>query len=64
MNIYLAGPDVFGPDPIAKGHVLKAICAKHGVNGLYPMDNELVGMEQGSHEQAAYIRTANMNMIK
>ncbi|KAL3420332.1 hypothetical protein PVAG01_08831 [Phlyctema vagabunda] len=63
MKIYLAGPDVFELDPIAKGKMLKALCEKHGVEGLYPMDNELSDAEHGSHAQAASIRSANMDLI-
>ena len=37
-RIYLAGPDVFLPDPVARGAVLKAICARHGLDGVYPLD--------------------------
>jgi nucleoside 2-deoxyribosyltransferase len=38
MRIYLAGPDVFLPDPLARAEILKAICARHGVQGVSPMD--------------------------
>ena len=38
MRIYLAGPDVFLPDPLARGAALKAICARHGAIGVFPMD--------------------------
>src|SRR5216117_2264281 len=39
MKIYLAGPDVFLPDAIEIGRRKAAICARHGVSGLYPLDN-------------------------
>ena len=39
MNIYLAGPDVFLPDAVEIGRRKVAICARHGVTGLYPLDN-------------------------
>jgi len=39
MKIYLAGPDVFLPDAIEIGRRKAAICADHGVTGLYPLDN-------------------------
>jgi nucleoside 2-deoxyribosyltransferase len=39
MKIYLAGPDVFLPDAIEIGRRKAAICIRHGVNGLYPLDN-------------------------
>ena len=38
MRIYLAGPDVFLPEPLARGAALKAICARHGLTGVFPMD--------------------------
>ena len=39
MNIYLAGPDVFLPDAVEIGRRKVAICAAHGLTGLYPLDN-------------------------
>lgn len=38
MRIYLAGPEVFLPDPLAAGAAKKAICAKHGMQGVFPLD--------------------------
>jgi nucleoside 2-deoxyribosyltransferase len=39
MKIYLAGPDVFLPDAVDIGRRKLEICARHGVSGLYPLDN-------------------------
>ena len=39
MKIYLAGPDVFLPDALDIGRRKREICARHGVTGLYPLDN-------------------------
>jgi nucleoside 2-deoxyribosyltransferase len=39
MKIYLAGPDVFLPDAIEIGRRKVGICARHGLTGLYPLDN-------------------------
>jgi nucleoside 2-deoxyribosyltransferase len=39
MKIYLAGPDVFLPDAVAIGRRKVDICARHGLTGLYPLDN-------------------------
>jgi nucleoside 2-deoxyribosyltransferase len=64
MKIYLAGPEVFQQDPIAKGAALKALCTKHGAEGLFPMDNELGDEEHGSIAEATYIRSANMQLIQ
>jgi nucleoside 2-deoxyribosyltransferase len=38
MRLYLAGPDVFLPDPLARAARLKAICARHGLVGVSPLD--------------------------
>jgi nucleoside 2-deoxyribosyltransferase len=39
MKIYLAGPDVFLPDAVEIGRRKAGICARHGLTGLYPLDN-------------------------
>jgi nucleoside 2-deoxyribosyltransferase len=39
MKIYLAGPDVFLPDALEVGQRKVEICARHGLIGLYPLDN-------------------------
>jgi len=38
MRVYLAGPDVFLPDPHGRGATLKGICARHGLAGVFPLD--------------------------
>lgn len=38
MRVYLAGPDVFLPDALARAAMQKAICARHGVVGISPLD--------------------------
>src|ERR1700709_1620826 len=39
MKVYLAGPDVFLPDAIDVGRRKVELCARHGLTGLYPLDN-------------------------
>lgn len=39
MKIYLAGPDVFLPDGLEIGRRKIDICSRHGLIGLYPLDN-------------------------
>src|SRR5258705_5667595 len=39
MKIYLAGPDVFLPDAVDVGRRKVALCARHGLIGLYPLEN-------------------------
>jgi nucleoside 2-deoxyribosyltransferase len=40
-KIYLAGPDVFLPDAVDIGKRKAALCARHGLSGLYPLDNAI-----------------------
>ncbi|NBB09965.1 nucleoside 2-deoxyribosyltransferase [Pseudomonas sp. SLFW] len=62
-RIYLAGFDVFRADAIEHGRYLKTLCEAHGLEGLYPFDNEV---EQGlsPHDTARRICHANIDMIK
>jgi nucleoside 2-deoxyribosyltransferase len=39
-SIYLAGPDVFLPDAVGIGEAKKALCARFGFEGLFPIDND------------------------
>jgi nucleoside 2-deoxyribosyltransferase len=39
MRVYLAGPDVFLPDPHARAAAMKAICISHGLTGVSPLDD-------------------------
>jgi nucleoside 2-deoxyribosyltransferase len=41
MKIYLAGPDVFLPDALDVGRRKVEICARHGLIGLFPLDNSV-----------------------
>jgi nucleoside 2-deoxyribosyltransferase len=38
MRVYLAGPDVFLPEALARAAALKFICARHGLQGVSPLD--------------------------
>jgi nucleoside 2-deoxyribosyltransferase len=61
-RVYLAGFDVFRSGAIEHGRYLKALCDAHGLEGLYPFDNEVT---QGlpPRETAALICNANIKMI-
>ena len=39
MRVYLAGPDVFLPKPHVRVAALKEICARHGLQGVSPLDS-------------------------
>src|SRR5258708_23798706 len=40
-KVYLAGPDVFLPDAIDVGRRKVELCTRHGLIGLYPLDNTI-----------------------
>ncbi|MFC5068835.1 nucleoside 2-deoxyribosyltransferase [Flaviflagellibacter deserti] len=46
-RLYLAGPTVFMPNARERGEKLKAICAKHGCEGLFPLDHGFALPEDG-----------------
>ncbi len=62
-KIYIAGPDVFEPDSIARGKSLVALCKKYDYEGLYPLDN-VVDFSQGKQKIAQDIFDANARMIE
>ncbi len=41
MKIYLAGPDVFLHDAVDIGRRKVELCKRHGLIGLYPLDNAI-----------------------
>jgi nucleoside 2-deoxyribosyltransferase len=60
MKIYLAGPDVFLPDAIEIGRKKIDICARHGLTGLYPLDNAIA---RGAPDTSMQIFKANEAMM-
>ncbi|GAA4325291.1 nucleoside 2-deoxyribosyltransferase [Pigmentiphaga soli] len=64
MRIYLAGPDVFRPDAAAYGRWLKAQCARHGLQGVFPFDtDEEAGAGRQGMDAAQAICRANLALI-
>jgi nucleoside 2-deoxyribosyltransferase len=41
MKLYLAGPEVFLPDAERIGKIKQELCGRHGLTGLFPLDNEI-----------------------
>src|ERR1700692_4860617 len=39
MKVYPAGPDVFLPDAVEIGRRKAELCGRHGLTGLFPLDN-------------------------
>lgn len=63
-RLYLAGPEVFHPaaDKIADDK--KAICARHGLAGVFPLDTALDLSGLAKHEAARRIALANEGLIR
>ena len=49
---YLAGPDVFLPDAAAHARRKLAICARHGIEGLSPLNEDVTSLNDMSDEEA------------
>jgi nucleoside 2-deoxyribosyltransferase len=60
-RVYLAGPTVFLPDARAVGRRLVEACKGHGLEGLFPLDNEIPKGEPAAMAEAIY--RANLRMI-
>ena len=59
-HVYLAGPDVFLPDPLEVGRRKVAICTQYGLRGLYPLDNTI---DLASHTASLDIFRGNEAMM-
>jgi nucleoside 2-deoxyribosyltransferase len=63
-RIYLAGPDVFARDPLILAARKKAICAKYGFEGVFPLDNELDLTDLKPFEKGLRISAANEELMR
>ncbi len=68
-RIYLAGFDVFSPDAIEIGQIMKNMCAEFGFEGVYPLDKECHTPDEIFMSNTALIRScdiiaANMNRFR
>ena len=63
-RIYLAGPEVFLPDPIAAARLKVALCGEFGLEGLFPLDAALDFSGLTKHQQAARIAAANEGLMR
>jgi nucleoside 2-deoxyribosyltransferase len=63
VRVYLAGPEVFFPDPHKAGERLKAICAAHDFEGVFPLDDppDMDGLEGWEATDAIF--NANIDKI-
>jgi nucleoside 2-deoxyribosyltransferase len=63
-RIYLAGPDVFLPDAVSVGADKVAVCREFGLEGVFPVDNELQLDHLAKTEQARQISLANEALMR
>lgn len=64
-RIYLAGPDVFLPDAKAFAETKKALCAKYGFEGVFPLDAEIKeAASLAPAELAAKIASNNEDLMR
>ncbi len=64
MRVYLAGPGVFLPDPRAYGAAKKAVCARYGFEGVFPLDAETPLNGLPPFEQGCRIAQVNEGLIR
>ena len=63
-RIYLAGPEVFLPEPIEAGRRKCALAAEVGLEGVYPLDNALPLAGLSKPEQATLISRSNEELMR
>ena len=63
MNVYLAGPDVFLPDPLKAAASKKAICEKYRLTGQFPFDTTLELSQLSPFEAGLAIYKSNIALM-
>jgi nucleoside 2-deoxyribosyltransferase len=63
-KLYLAGPEVFLPDPQEAARKKKALCWQYGFEGIFPLDNEVRDETLTRPEQGFRISQANEALIR
>jgi nucleoside 2-deoxyribosyltransferase len=63
-RIYLAGPEVFLHDALAMGARKAALCAQHGLEGVFPLDAQLGLAGLAKPEAARRISEANEGLMR
>lgn len=62
-SVYLAGPEVFLPNGAEIGRRKQHICTRHGLNGLFPLDNK-VEVRGSLRRAAAEIFAGDVAMMR
>lgn len=63
VRIYLAGPDVFLPDPLKSARAKQEICQKYGFAGLFPFDASLDLSNLSPFEAGIAIYNSNIELM-
>jgi len=63
-RIYLAGPEVFFPNAAAQGQSKKRLCAEHGFEGVFPLDNAIETAGLSPQEIARRISRGNEALMR
>lgn len=61
---YLAGPDVFLPDPISIADKKKVLCSRYGFEGVFPLDADIDLTGLSPREAGTRISQANEALIR
>lgn len=64
LLIYLAGPDVFSPNAMARGEEMKRLCTLYGHHGIFPLDGLETVQESNREEGSRAIWRANVERIQ
>lgn len=63
-KIYLAGPDVFSPDPFSISRKKKDLCVGYGFTGVFPLDAEFDSTNLNKRDQGLQISRNNESLIR
>lgn len=63
MRLYLAGPDVFLPDPLKVARAKQDICQRHGFVGVFPWDESLDLAQTPAYEMGLAIYKSNIKLM-
>lgn len=63
-RVYLAGPDVFLPDPLAAAEAKKALCRRYGFVGVFPLDQDLDLAGKSGPQAGCMIAQSNEDLMR